>query len=294
MSEGPEPAAAEGPDPSRFLSGTLGTPGGPVARLGRRIADRALDARLARSAGRLDELAAAAPERDVLVLSVYRDDGGLLPRAIRELRDSRHRVSLALGSMDAPAPGLDHDTVAPGLTGGKFENLNTILTTFKGSDPVRADWVLVVDDDVVVPDGFLDRMIGVAEQFGLALAQPAQSLASHAAWPVTRRRRGSLLRESRFVEIGPVTLFRRDALDELTPFPPLRYGWGLDLHWAAVAEERGWKLGIVDALPVRHEHAGVAGTYSSQEAIAEARRFLADRPFLEKADVLETVRTHPL
>jgi hypothetical protein len=50
----------------------------------------------------------------------------------------------------------------------------------------------------------------------------------------------------------------------------------------------------VDALPVRHEQAGVAGTYSSQEAIAEARRFLADRPFLESDAVMETVRTHPL
>jgi hypothetical protein len=214
--------------------------------------------------------------------------------------------------MDAPAPGLDHDTVAAGLTGGKFENLNTILTTFKGSDPVRPDrtalrgtvpmsggdldfdWVLVVDDDVLVPHGFVDRMIGVAEHFGLGLAQPAQSLASHAAWPVTRRRRGSLVRESRFVEIGPVTLFSREVLDHLAPFPPLRYGWGLDLHWAAVAEERGWKLGIVDALPVRHEQAGVAGTYSSEEAIAEAREFLTDRPFLESRAVLETVRTHRL
>ena len=156
------------------------------------------------------------------------------------------------------------------------------------------DWVLVLDDDVLLPECFVDRMIGLAEHFGLVLAQPAQSLASHAAWPVTRRRRGSLLRESRFVEIGPVTLFRGDAFSELTPFPPLRFGWGLDLHWAALAEERGWRRGIVDALPVRHEQAGVAGTYSSEDAIAEARRFLAERPFLDSSAVLETVRTHPL
>jgi hypothetical protein len=296
------PAGSPGPAPSEFLSGTFGRPrGGRAGRFVRRLGDRALDSAVARAAPRLDELAAAAPVRDVLVLSVYRGDGGLLPAALAELRESRHRVHAALGSMSPAAPALAVDTVEAGLTGGKFENLNELLgaTTANrgGSDPGSrplADWNLVVDDDVVLPARFLDRMVGLAEHFDLALAQPAQSLAGQAAWPVTRRRRGSLLRETRFVEIGPVTLFRRDAFAELTPFPPLRYGWGLDVHWAALAEERGWRLGIADALPVRHEEAGVAGTYSSQEAIVEAREFLAERPFLDSTSALETLRTHPL
>ena len=37
------------------------------------------------------------------------------------------------------------------------------------------------------------------------------------------------------------------------PFPPLRMGWGLDSHWAALARENGWRLGVVDATPIRHE-----------------------------------------
>ena len=317
------------PDPERFLSGSSGDPGGGPRLLARRLGDRVLDALVARAARRLDEPAEAAPKRSVLVLSVYRGHGGLLPAALAELRTSRHDVQVALGAMDEAAPALEADTVATGLSGGKFENLNTLLKgsdppgrLLKGSDPpgagaaqegsdppgsdppgsdpsgagerLRAEWVLVVDDDVVLPPRFLDRLVGVAERHELALAQPAQSLASHAAWPVTRRRRGSLLRESRFVEIGPVTLFRADALEALAPFPPLRYGWGLDLHWAAVASERGWRLGIVDALAVRHEQARVAGTYSSREAIEEAQAFLAERPFLDRDAVQETVRVHPL
>ena len=225
-------------------------------------------------------------------------DGGLLAAALDELRRTRHRLVVTLGSMDDAASPLQRETVVTGLAGGKFANLNALLTPPKGSDPVtgvlRADWVLVVDDDVVLPARFLDRLVGVAERHELALAQPAQSLASHAAWPVTRRRRGSLLRETRFVEIGPVTLFRRDVLDALTPFPELRYGWGLDVHWAALAEERGWRLGIVDALPVRHEETGVARAYDSEEAIDEALDFLTGRPFLDSTAAQETVRTHPL
>jgi hypothetical protein len=303
------------PDPDEFLSGSDGDPGGGAKLLALRLRDRVLDAQVGRAAGRLDELAAAAPECDVLVVSVYRGDGGLLPAAVEQLRDSRHRVRFALGAMGEPANSLRDTTVADGLTGGKFENLNALLHPRKGSDPLHprkgsdpiktgrgpstsaeagapADWTLVVDDDVVLPQRFLDRLIGVAEHHELALAQPAQSLASHAAWPVTRRRRGVLLRESRFVEIGPVTLLRRDALEALTPFPPLRYGWGLDAHWAAVAEERGWRLGIADSLPVRHEEGAIAATYSGDDAIEEARRFLADRPYVTSARLQETLAVH--
>jgi hypothetical protein len=75
----------------------------------------------------------------------------------------------------------------------------------------------------------------------------------------------------------------RDVARELMPFPELRYGWGLDAHWAALAEQHGWRLGVVDALPVRHERAPVASAYSSAEAIEEARRFLAGRPYVENA-----------
>jgi hypothetical protein len=254
------------------------------------LADRLLDARLAleRSGARLDELGAAVPAREVLVLSIQRPGGGELVRALDELRRTRHSLRVALGSMGDPDPSLAQDTVATHLDGGKFENLNAVIETAGG----EADWVLVVDDDVRLPVRFLDRLLGVCERLGLALAQPAQSRASFAGWPHTRRRAGSMARETRFVEIGPVTCFRGDAFRELTPFPPLRYGWGLDLHWGAVAAERGWRLGIVDALPVRHETSPVGAAYHSADAIDEAQRFLADRPYLPSASVADVLAVH--
>ena len=146
--------------------------------------------------------------------------------------------------------------------------------------PGDFDWLLVVDDDVRLPDRFLDRFVGLCDHFELDLAQPAQSQRSHSAWRVTRRRPASLVRETRFVEIGPLTAFGRRAAAELLPFPELRFGWGLDLHWAALAAERGWRLGVVDATPVRHEAAVVGSAYRTADARAEAARFLADRPHL--------------
>ena len=277
------------PAPETFLSGQPLALEGRRARYRARIADAAAAGRAAvgRTAARLDELAAAAPQRSVAVLSIYRPPAARLVEALPALTSERgHRRELRFGSTGDAVPELATHTVATDMAGGKFENLNALWP--EGTP----DWTLVVDDDVVLPGRFLDRFVGVCERFDLAMAQPAQTHSSHAAWPVTRRRPGVLVRESRFVEIGPVTAFRRDAAEELLPFPELRYGWGLDVHWAAVAEERGWRLGIVDALAVRHDEGSIAATYSSEAAIDEARRFLADRPYVTSARAQETVAVH--
>jgi hypothetical protein len=277
------------PAPETFLSGETGHVAGVRRTLRRTIGDRRLDARLRRMGGALDELAEATPRRRVLALSVYRPGSAHIARAAAELHRSRHDVGLALGSTGEPIPALAPETVAGELHGGKFQNLNALLQRSLGTE---FDWLLVVDDDVDLPERFLDRFIALAEHFELALVQPAQTLRSHAAWRVTRRQRDSLVRETHFVEIGPVTAFRKDVAAELTPFPELRYGWGLDLHWAALAAERGWRLGVVDAVPVRHEDAPVAAAYRHEDAIEEATSFLTGRPFVTSREAQETVTTY--
>jgi hypothetical protein len=260
-----------GPSPEEFLSGRVGFTG-PRRQVAMRALDRLLDLELRarRVPAVLDRLADAVPRRTVLALGVYR----AAPPA--GLETTRHDVRREFGRLGDE-----------GVTGGKFENLNRLLDA--SSD---CDWLLVVDDDVVLPERFVDRLLGLCERLDLALAQPAQTLASHAAWPVTRRLPRSLARETRFVEIGPVTAIRRDAAAALTPFPELRFGWGLDLHWAALARERGWRLGVLDSLPVRHEQGGVASSYGHAEAVEEAQRFLNDRPFLPAAEANATLATH--
>jgi hypothetical protein len=287
--------SATRPDPATFLSGDAGDVTDPWRRTKRRLGELAygaLDtlagtrrraARLARSAG---------PGRDVLVIGVYRP-GSLLAEALPALHSDRHRVRIALGSTGPADEPLREHTVAEGLSGGKFENLNRVLEAAGGAGGAGpADWTIALDDDVRVPRAFLDRFVGVCEAFELDLAQPAQTLRSHSAWKVTRRRPATLLRETRFVEIGPVTAFGRAAAAELLPFPELRYGWGLDLHWAALAAERGWRLGVVDALPVRHEFGVVAAAYAREDAVDEAARFLAERPYLPSARAGEVLAVH--
>jgi hypothetical protein len=236
---------------------------------------------------RVDRLARAQPGRRVLVASVYRPRS-LLGAALPRLRSNRHDVTFALGAAGEAEPPLAEHTVAEGLGGGKFENLNRVLAP-TGLD---YDWILAVDDDLVLPPRFLDRFIALCERFALDLAQPAQTLRSHSAWRVTRRRPASLVRETRFVEIGPLTAFGRRAAAQLLPFPELRFGWGLDLHWAALAADAGWRLGVVDATPVRHESATVGSAYPRAEAEAEAAEFLDSRPHLPASQAGEVLTAH--
>jgi hypothetical protein len=179
--------------------------------------------------------------------------------------------------------------VAPARARGKFENLDLLLAAHPAAGH---EWLIVLDDDVELPRGFLDRFLFLCERFGLQLAQPAHRLDSHAAWPQTRRRAGSVVRETHFVEIGPVTAFAAATFSTLLPFPALRMGWGLDAHWAAIAQERGWRCGVTDAVAIRHRAAPAAEAYSRDAAIAEAREFLAGRPYVRAHDARRTVKTH--
>ncbi len=209
------------------------------------------------------------PRRSVGVAGIYRD-AEPIRTAVAELRASRHEVTVNLGAMGrVPAP-LQADTGADHLTAGKFQNLNVLVR-----DLSAVDWLVIIDDDVVLPRGFLDLAIEVCERLDLALAQPAQTRFSNANWAVAKRRLLSIARITRFVEIGPVTLIRADAARLLLPFPAdLRWGWGLDFHWARVMEDAGLRMGVIDVAAVVHASRKVASTYSWDAAQAEGREYL--------------------
>ena len=259
---GPQAAAGggAGSDPD-YLSGESGTVRG-LRRPPARAADALLDLEAARRARRLRRAARTHPRRRVLVLGIERP-GRLMRDARVELHRTRHEITM--------------HTVAMG-DAGKFEHLNALLAAHPRAG---FDWLIVLDDDVVLPHGFLDRFVHCVEDAALQLAQPAHRRHSHAAWRTTRRRAGGAVRESHFVEIGPVTAFAAVTFETLLPFPELRMGWGLDGHWSALAAEHGWRIGIVDATPVLHT-TPVGGGYARADAVAEAEDFLAGRPYVAR------------
>jgi GT2 family glycosyltransferase len=260
-----------------FLSGESGSVGG-IDRARRVALDVLVDGLQIATRRRwaLARAAALLPaRRRVLVLVVTRPEHTMLVRAIeQELEHSRHEVQLHM----ADAGQL-----------GKFENLNKMLAKHRMS---AYDWLLLIDDDVKLPSGFLDQFLFLAERFSLDLAQPAHRARSHAAWRVTRRRTSSVARETRFVEIGPVTAFARSTHPTLLPFPELRMGWGLDAHWAALAAEHGWRCGVIDAVAILHAAAPAGTAYSRREALSEAQTFLAERPYLSALESQRTLLAH--
>lgn len=272
-----DPRPAPTPSAPDFLSGTSGMVVGVRATSRAVIADAwaetvrllLLDPRGLRRAAR-----AAAPRR-VLVLAVERaGEANLLPAARRELMRSHHAVTF--------------DSTDIGDR-GKFQNLNLLL----GRNTVAEhDWLLLLDDDVTLPRGFLDAFVFLAERFGLSLAQPAHRARSHAAWQVTRRQPGTLVRRTAYVEIGPLVAFHHTTFDTLLPFPDLRMGWGLDHHWGAIARRHGWRAGVIDATAIRHGMRRIAVAYDRSDAIAEGVSFLEDRPHLTAAEAQQTLATH--
>jgi len=260
------------PPPEDFLSGASGTVAGKRGAL-LRVEDRLADLRSLPTVRRERRAARThPPRRTVVVAGVDRPGGpGLMAAAVAELRRSRHTVEVRT------TPGIDG--------AGKFENLVELVPA-----PPDADWLIVLDDDIVLPDGFLDTFLEVAERLGLRIAQPAHRLHSNASWSELKRRPGVAGRETTFVEIGPLTAFARETFATLLPLPSLRMGWGLDSHWSAVAREHGWPIGVVDATPMLHTRPS-AGAYGHADAIAEARRFLAQRPYVTR-DEVRTVAIH--
>jgi GT2 family glycosyltransferase len=279
----PSSADVERPEPSSgaahddFLSGESGTVGG-LDVIRRVLSDELTSTwRLASGQRRALHLAARdlPPQRRVLVLGVERPAHRAMFQKVRaELARSRHEVRI--------------HTREPGEL-GKFENLNLLLAEHR---PDAHDWLLIIDDDVALPRGFLDSLLFLAERFSFDLLQPAHRANSHAAWDITRRRAASVARETPFVEIGPVTALSRRTFPEMLPFPPLRMGWGLDLHWAALARERGWRCGVLDALAIGHTQAPAASSYSREAAVSEARAFLAEHPYLSAREAQQTLHTH--
>jgi hypothetical protein len=69
-------------------------------------------------------------------------------------------------------------------------------------------------------------------------------------------------------------------------------GWGLDLHWGAIAAQRGWRPGVIDAVPIRHEARQTASGYDRAAAVEELRGFLSQHPHIDRDAALTVVERH--
>jgi hypothetical protein len=168
--------------------------------------------------------------------------------------------------------------------GHKFSLLNVLLTGF---DWQSYDFVVLSDDDITLPLGFLDAFLSYQVKHDLALAQPARTPWSRSSYGFVRQRLRTEARLTRFVEAGPITSIRKDLGPLLMPFDeesPM--GWGFDLIWPVLVEDAGLRMGIVDATPVDHTMRGQATAYSGSTEFARMGEYLAKHRHLPLAEAL--------
>jgi 4-alpha-glucanotransferase len=56
--------------------------------------------------------------------------------------------------------------------------------------------------------------------------------------------------------------------------------------------ERGWRLGVVDATPIRHESRETASAYDRSAAVEELRRYLRGKPHVDRAEAARVLERH--
>jgi hypothetical protein len=170
----------------------------------------------------------------------------------------------------------------------KFTLMNGLL-----NDLERFDFVIVSDDDVDLPRGFVDDYLDHVGRFQLALSQPARTPDSYIDHFITTRMPGIDARLTRFVEIGPVFCIHRSAFGILLPFDlssPM--GWGYDFVWPAVMERNGLRMGIVDATPVGHTIRKSVTNYSKAIVQDQMTALLATNSHLQMAEAFTVLEVY--
>jgi glycosyltransferase involved in cell wall biosynthesis len=243
---------------------------------------------------------AGTPIRDtdrVLVVGVYlADQENTVADAIRTFGESEDwdvdQRWLALGAEPADPHLARHTTGVVLQRTPKSELLNRL---FKAEDLTRYEFVVICDDDVVLPKGFVDSFLGYQSTLGYRICQPARTARSYVDIPIVTQHPGVVARRTRFVEQGPVVSFHQTALDIVVPFDltsPM--GWGLEYVWAHEAEHRELPLGIIDATPVEHSLRPPVEHYSRSAAEEGRARLLAANPHLEPTESYTVVDVVPI
>lgn len=172
----------------------------------------------------------------------------------------------------------------------KFVLLNKILSQTKLH---QYDYILFCDDDIKLVNNFLDRFIELTEKYDFALAQPARTHNSFIDHPFVEQLDGITARRTRFVEIGPVFLVRKDAFPVLLPFDESSFmGWGYDFVWPCFIEKMGLRMGIIDAVPVEHSLRKPVMNYNYDEANKAMMNYLSKSPHLSKEEAFRILESY--
>jgi hypothetical protein len=154
------------------------------------------------------------------------------------------------------------------------------------------DYVMLVDDDITLPRGFVDDYIAMHRRLGFALSQPARTFNSYINFPITKRVPGLLGRQTHFVEGGPVVCIGKELFEDLLPLDESApNSYGADLTWPPIVEGRGLSMGVIDCVPVDHSLRPAATTYQLQPTIEAMGRYLSTRAHVRESEMAVNIRS---
>ena len=210
-----------------------------------------------------------APVKNILVLGVYLADqennvDDIVLTLSKTKTYSPTQRWVALGGKP-PTKRVARVTVNKILERApKFQIINELLAK---EDLTQYEYVLIVDDDIVLPHHFVDHFISLQAELNFSIAQPARTSNSNVEHPIVEQQRGVLARQTLFVEIGPVVSVHKSAYDLIFPFDLISpMGWGYENVWSYLLAQRNMKMGIIDVVPVNHGLRKPLAHYSWDEA----------------------------
>jgi hypothetical protein len=190
-------------------------------------------------------------------------------------------MQVRLWALDDLAPELAQLTLGSG-PGTRFQLLNKLASA---DEPSR--WLVIVDDDVrFLSPRPLGTLLKVSAAQSVDISQPAQARGSFRSHLISRQGLLTSLRETTFVDQGPVVAFSPRARSLALPFPEEGMGWGVELEWLAL-RDKGVRLGLVDCVPLLHL-LPMGGGYDMREELARLDERLHAHGF---ATVEETQKT---
>jgi hypothetical protein len=183
-----------------------------------------------------------------------------------------------------------------------FEKINELVPKFVLLNRLLSkallelyEYVLICDDDIMLPENFIDDFLNVQKKYNFALAQPARTHNSYIDHPIVEQVEGLEARHTRFVEIGPLVSIRCDILPFLVPFDEATpMGWGLDFVWPVIIEKLGYRMGIIDTTPVDHSIRKPVKNYSHDVAKKYMDEFLSHNKHLSQEEAFTVLEKFSL
>jgi len=129
------------------------------------------------------------------------------------------------------------------------------------------DYYWMPDEDIYLTGDCITEMIETMRGGNIDLAQPSIFPLDHDSFPSWERfvhRNGPDVIPSDFVEIM-CPAFSKAALEAcIETFPKSSSGWGLDLVWSKILQERGMRIAIINSVIAKHtREVGAGGLYKA-------------------------------